>query len=275
LNNFTKRSLSGFVYALLMIAGAAIHPVIFVIIYSVLLFFTQLEFYRLVEKAGSSPRKITGLAMGVLFFLVCFGMVNYLLPAKSYLLFIPALIIIFLFEVFSEKNAILQNSAVTFTGFIYVAIPFSLLNFIVYPGYPVTAEFNPVILTGMLFIIWIYDTTAYLSGTAFGKHKINRRVSPNKSWEGVIGGTIAALLMGILNSLIFRQYEIINWLIISFLSIIFGTLGDLFESGIKRRLKVKDSGTILPGHGGLLDRLDSLLFVIPVVYVWLTLSGNI
>jgi len=258
-----------------MITGAAFHPVLFVLIYGVLLFFTQLEFYKLVEKAGSSPRKITGLSLGIMFFLVCFGMVNNILPVKAYLLFIPALTIIFLVEVFSEKNAILQNSAVTLTGFIYVAVPFSLLNFIIYPGYPATTEFNPVIIIGVLFIIWIYDTTAYLSGTAFGRHKLNKKISPNKSWEGVIGGTIAALAMGILNSVIFKEYEIINWLIISILTVIFGTLGDLFESVIKRRLNVKDSGTTLPGHGGLLDRLDSLLFVIPVVYVWLKFSGNI
>ncbi|MDD4142999.1 MAG: CDP-archaeol synthase [Prolixibacteraceae bacterium] len=275
MNNFTKRLLSGCVYALLMLAGAAFHPVLFVVIYGVLLFFTQFEFYNLVEKAGSSPRKITGLSVGMLLFLVCFGMVNNLLPAKSFLLFIPALTFIFLYEVFSDKNAILQNSAVTFTGFIYVAIPFSLLNFIVYPGYPAIAEYSPSILIGVLFIIWVYDTTAYLSGTAFGKHKINKKISPNKSWEGVIGGTTAALIMGTLNSVIFAEYEIMNWLIISILTVIFGTLGDLFESVIKRRINVKDSGTILPGHGGLLDRLDSLLFVIPVVYVWLIFSGNL
>lgn len=275
MNNFAKRSLTGIVFVILMLAGAAVHPVLFVIIYGALLFLTQLEFYKLVEKSGSSPRKITGLSMGILFFIVCFGMVNNLLPAKSYLLFLPALTYIFLFEAFSEKNAILQNSAVTFTGFIYVAIPFSLLNFIVCPGYPPASKFNPAILLGVLFIIWVYDTTAYLTGTAFGKHKINKKVSPNKSWEGLIGGTIAALLMGTVNSMIFHGYEIVNWLIISILTIIFGTLGDLFESVIKRRLNVKDSGTILPGHGGLLDRLDSLLFVIPVVYVWLIFSGNI
>ncbi len=258
-----------------MIIGAAFHPVLFVIIYGLLLFFTQLEFYKLVEKAGNSPRKITGLSIGILFFLVCFAMVNNIVPAKAYLLFIPALTIIFLVEVFSEKNVRLQNSAVTLTGFIYVAVPFSLLNFIVCPGYPETTEFNPVMIMGVLFIIWIYDTTAYLAGTAFGRHKINKKISPNKSWEGVIGGTMAALVMGTMNSVIFEEYEIINWLIISILTVIFGTLGDLFESVIKRRLNVKDSGTVMPGHGGLLDRLDSLLFVIPVVYVWLIFSGNI
>ncbi len=275
MKDLSRRSVTGVVYVILMLAGAALHPLLFAIIFGSLLFLTQLEFYQLVETAGSSPRKNTGLTLGVLFFTICFGMVNSLLPSKSYLLFIPALIFIFLFEAFSEKSGILQNSAVTFTGFVYVAIPFSLLNFMVHPGYPNFPVFNPKILIGVFFIVWIYDSMAYLVGSKFGKHKIHQKISPKKSWEGLIGGTVFALLMGILNSVVFKNPSVFSWLIIAAIVVVFGTLGDLFESIIKRRLNVKDSGTLLPGHGGLLDRFDSLLFVIPVVYVWLSLSGNL
>lgn len=275
MNNFTKRLLSGLVYILLMLAGATIHPLLFILVFGLLLLLTQFEFYSLIEKTGRSPGKITGLSAGVIFFLISFGIVNNILPPESWLLLIPVFIIILPVEVLSNDGAIIKNSAVTCAGFIYVAIPISLLNFIVYPDYPETAKFNPAILTGILFTIWMYDTVAYLSGSLFGKHKLSKRVSPNKSWEGVIGGTIAALMMGTLNSLIFKEYEIRNWLIISILAVIFGTLGDLFESAIKRKIKVKDSGKILPGHGGLLDRVDSLLFVIPAIYIWLIFSGNI
>jgi len=275
LKDFTRRSVTGVVYVFLMLAGAAIHPLIFAIVFGSLLFLTQLEFYQLVENAGSSPRKNTGLTLGVLFFVICFGMVNSILPTQSYLIFIPALLFIFLFEAFSEKTGILQNSAITFTGFVYVAIPFSLLNFIVFPGYPNYPVFNPQVLTGVFFIVWTYDSMAYMAGSKFGKHKIHKKISPNKSWEGFFGGAVFALLMGVLNSVIFKQPSVLNWLVIAAIVVVFGTLGDLFESIIKRRLNVKDSGTILPGHGGLLDRFDSLLFAIPVIYVWLTLSGNI
>lgn len=275
MKDLSRRSLTGIVYIFLMLAGAAIHPVIFAIIFGALLYLTQLEFYQLVETAGNSPRKTAGLILGVLFFLICFGMVNNILPTKSYLIFIPALIFIFLFEAFSERSGILQNSAVTFTGFVYVAVPFSLLNFMVHPGYPNFPHFNPKVLIGVFFIVWIYDSMAYLFGSKFGKHKIHKKISPNKSWEGFIGGTVFALILGAANSLIFNQLSTVNWLFVALLVVVFGTLGDLFESIIKRRLKVKDSGTMLPGHGGLLDRFDSLLFVIPVVYVWLNLSGNL
>jgi phosphatidate cytidylyltransferase len=275
LKDFRRRATTGLVYVLLMLVGAAVHPLLFAVVFGGFLFFTQLEFYQLVETTGSKPRKNAGLALGVLFFLVFFGMVNGVLPSKTYLIFIPALIFIFLFETFSDKSLILQNSAVTLTGFVYVAIPFSLLNFIVHPGYPYSTTYIPDVLLGVLFTVWIYDSFAYLVGSKFGKHKMLPRISPKKSWEGFAGGMVAALIMGALNSLLFTYVTIADWLVMSVIVVIFSTLGDMFESIIKRRLKVKDSGTILPGHGGLLDRFDSLLFVIPVIYVWLTFSGNI
>ena len=275
MKDLSRRSVTGIVYVCIMLAGVALHPFLFALVFGTLLYLTQFEFYQLVEKAGTSPRKTAGLTLGILFFFICFGMVNNIVPPKSYLLFIPALIFIFLFEAFSERSGILQNSAITFTGFVYVAVPFSLLNFMVYPGYPYYPVFNPKILTGVLIIVWTFDSMAYLFGSKFGKHKIHQKISPNKTWEGFIGGTVVALIAGILYSLIFKQLTILNWESIALIVVVFGTLGDLFESIIKRRLKVKDSGTILPGHGGLLDRFDSLLFVIPVVYVWLNLSGNL
>lgn len=275
MKELSRRSITGVVYVFLMLAGAAFHPVVFAVVFGAFLYLTQMEFYQLVETAGSTPRKTTGITLGILFFVISFGMVNNLLPTKSYLIFIPALIFIFLFEAFSERSGILQNSAVTFTGFVYVAIPFSLLNFIVHPGYPNYPVFNPQVLIGVFFIVWVYDSMAYVAGSTFGKRKIHERISPNKTWEGLIVGTLFALFMGFMNSIIFKQPSLVNWFVISAIVVVCGTLGDLFESIIKRRLKVKDSGTILPGHGGLLDRFDSLLFVIPVVYVWLTFSGNL
>src|SRR5690606_22197329 len=152
-------------------------------------------------------------------------------------------------------------------GFVYVALPFGLLHFFVHPGYPNYPVFNSNIHIGVFFIVWIYDSIAYMTGSMFGNLIVIQTISPNKSWQSFIGGAIFALLMGILNSVMFPQPTLAEWLVISVLIIIFGTLGDMFESIIKRRLKVKDSGKMLPGHGGLLDRFDSLLFVIPVVYV--------
>lgn len=275
MNDLVQRTVTGCIFVALLVAGTVIHPVAFAIIFAGMLFLTQFEFYQLVENAGSSPRKYTGLIMGLLLFLTCFGMVRGFIPQNAFLIFIPVLTILFLFETFRDNSREIQNSAVTLTGFVYVAVPFSLLNFIVYPEYPETSEFSPWVLLGVFFIVWVYDSMAYVAGSLFGKHKINEKISPNKTWEGFIAGAIFALVMGVLNAVIFQKPNITNWLIIAAIVVTFGTLGDLFESKIKRKLNVKDSGSVLPGHGGLLDRLDSLLFVIPVIYVWLTFSGNL
>ena len=275
MNNLYKRSITGFIYVLVMLAGVAVHPLLFAITFASLLFFTQREFYNLMKEGLNPARKITGLAMGVMLFAVCFGIAYGLIPVKSYLIFIPALIFIFLFDIFKNNSKLVQSSAITYTGFIYVAVPFSLMNFIVFPEFPDNSIFYPWILIGILFIIWVYDSMAYLAGSLFGRHKMHERISPQKTWEGLITGTVFALIMGLLNTVIFSFNSIYQWIIIAIIVVIFGTLGDMFESKIKRKLKIKDSGKVLPGHGGLLDRLDSLLFIIPVVYVWLTLSGNI
>lgn len=275
MNDLVKRTVTGCLYVAFMIAGTAIHPLVFAVIFAVLLFLTQLEFYQLVERAGSSPRKTPGLILGLSLFATCFLMVYGVIPSNSFLIFIPVLTILFLFEIFRDNSRDVQPSAITLTGFVYVAVPFSLMNFIVYPEYPLHSGFFPWILMGVFFVVWIYDSMAYIAGSMFGKHKIHKKISPQKSWEGLLAGAVFAVVMGILNAVIFQSPSLTDWLIIAAIVVIFGTLGDLFESKIKRKLKVKDSGTILPGHGGLLDRLDSLLFIIPVVYVWLTFTGNL
>ncbi|MBK6281354.1 MAG: phosphatidate cytidylyltransferase [Draconibacterium sp.] len=128
---------------------------------------------------------------------------------------------------------------------------------------------------GIFFIIWIYDSMAYVFGSMLGKHKICVRISPKKSWEGLIGGTVFAVITGIVNSLFFDELSLINWVVVALLIVAFGTSGDFFESKLKREAGVKDSGNILPGHGGMLDRFDTMLFAAPVIFVWITLFGNI
>jgi len=181
---------------------------------------------------------------------------------------------VFIAELLRSKNASVKNSALTLFGLIYVALPFSLLNFIVYSGNPGNTAFYPWILVGIFLIIWVYDSMAYVFGSLLGKHKIAVNISPGKSWEGLIGGTVFAVIMGIVNAVLFGKIDMTNWIIIALLVVIFGTLGDFFESKIKRETGIKDSGNILPGHGGLLDRFDSLLFAAPVIFVWLNFIDN-
>lgn len=269
MSDLLKRSLSGIAFIVVLLAATILHPFAFASIFGVILFFTLDEFYKVTEQADVRIKKYPGKIVGVLFFIICFLTANNFISSSYILLFIPFLILILIFEMFSKKGNCLKNSAITITGLIYVALPFSLLNFIVSSGPTGNKTFYPWILVGLFFIIWIYDSMAYVTGSLLGKHKIAAKISPGKSWEGLIGGTIFAVVMGIINAVLFQEIDMLNWIIIAILAVIFGTLGDFFESKLKREIGIKDSGTILPGHGGLLDRFDSLLFAAPVVFVWL------
>ncbi len=276
MSNLGKRSVWGILYVVIMMAGTLIHPLVFAVIFGTLLFFTQYEFYAMVEEAGHKISRLPGTLMGVFYFLVCFGVVTHMLPDVMIFLVIPIVLLIFIIELFRRNHNTLERTGLTVLGFIYIALPFSILNFIVLPKANGTVHiFYPWILAGIYFILWVNDSFAYLIGTSFGRHKMWPRISPAKSWEGLIGGGVFAIVMGILNSVMFQALSMFSWIVIAVLTVAFGTLGDLFESKLKREIGAKDSGRILPGHGGFLDRLDSLLFAIPAVFLWLKFLGNL
>jgi phosphatidate cytidylyltransferase len=135
-----------------------------------------------------------------------------------------------------------------------------------------TDTYSYQIILGFFILLWTNDTGAYLSGKYFGKHKLFERISPKKTWEGSIGGGILTLAFAYVLSIYFTNLNITNWLIIGVLIAVFGGLGDLVESMLKRSLGIKDSGKLLPGHGGILDRFDGLLLSVPFVYGYLQLS---
>jgi phosphatidate cytidylyltransferase len=126
-------------------------------------------------------------------------------------------------------------------------------------------------MLGFLLILWLNDTGAYLIGSWIGKHKLFERISPKKTWEGSMGGAFMALLTSWGMALLVKGIPLWQWISIGLIIVIFGTLGDLVESMLKRSLGIKDSGTILPGHGGILDRFDALLLAVPFVFVFLAI----
>lgn len=276
MSNLLKRSIWGVLYVVIMMGGILLHPIAFAVVFGTLLFFTQYEFYAMVEEAGHKIYRLPGTLLGLLFFLVCFGLSIGFLPRPFEFIFIPILLTLFIIELFRSNKLTLQNSGITVLGFVYIATPFGLMNFVVHTsatGH--STVYYPWILAGVFFILWVNDSFAYMIGTALGKHKLCPKISPAKSWEGLIGGGVFAIIMGIVNAVLFQQISMFSWIVIAILTVSFGTLGDLFESKIKREIGAKDSGNILPGHGGFLDRLDSLLFVIPAVFLWLIFSGNL
>ncbi len=185
-------------------------------------------------------------------------------------------LIIFLFtillfsQVFTKKARVPANLFHSVFGLIYIGFPMFLM--------PLIANFedgnNPWILASVFMLIWTSDTFAYLVGKRFGKHKLYERISPNKTIEGFIGAALFTLLAAVMLHYFIGGLSLPGWLGLSAIVIIFGTAGDLFESALKRSFNLKDSGNFMPGHGGILDRIDSLLMTLPVVYFYLRLLEN-
>lgn len=165
-----------------------------------------------------------------------------------------------------------MNIAYTLLGIFYVTIPFAMLYHLgFYKNHEFGQEYSYQLILGFFFILWMNDTGAYLAGKYLGKHKLFERISPNKTWEGSLGGGIFSIGLAIIIAQYFTHINLTDWIIISLIIVIFGGIGDLVESMLKRSLNIKDSGKLLPGHGGILDRFDGLLISSPFVYCYLQL----
>jgi phosphatidate cytidylyltransferase len=151
---------------------------------------------------------------------------------------------------------------------VYCAAPFSLLNFIALGS---ELSFTPWFVLALFVFVWINDSGAFLVGTQIGKHRLLERISPKKSWEGFVGGLLFTLASSLVFAHFFSEISLYIWLGLSATIVVFATLGDLTESLLKRTLGVKDSGKLLPGHGGMLDRFDSIIMAIPALYIYLKL----
>jgi phosphatidate cytidylyltransferase len=174
------------------------------------------------------------------------------------------LVIIFMLLRITSHSFIIDFKKII-SSLLYILLPLSLSLYLVRYNKP---DYRPDILLIILIFIWIYDSLAYLTGVLFGKHKILPSVSPKKTWEGFAGGLIFTIIAAWLVALNNSVYSTSQWITISLIIVIAGTSGDFFESFLKRKAGVKDSGKCLPGHGGILDRFDSYLFIIPVVFIY-------
>jgi phosphatidate cytidylyltransferase len=235
-------------------------------IFLVISIITQWEFYKLAKLDDKFPLKTWGTIIGQSFFLLSFLIEAHLLPLKYFLLVFPMLAGVFMIKLYKKNDEKpFTNVAYTFLGIIYVAIPFSLLNVLAFANDVYSYE----IIMGMILIIWASDTGAYFAGITLGKKKLFERVSPKKTWEGSLGGGVVALLMATLLARYFHDLTLIQWYFATFIIVIAGIYGDLVESLFKRGIEIKDSGSLIPGHGGFLDRFDSLLLAVPFIVVFI------
>jgi len=270
LKTFITRTITAIFFAIVILGSIYASVYSFGILFLAIVIATQIEFYKLSGKTGLSPQIITGVLTGIVIFFSSFIDAGKLIEYNFFIYIVPAFILIIITELYRKKEKPIENIALTIFGVIYIAVPLSLLNYFVFiPINP--SEYNPNTLFGFIFILWIYDSAAYIGGSSFGKHTMFKRISPKKSWEGTIFGFVISCIAGLFMTRLFPDLNSFEWLIVAIITVITGNFGDLFESLFKRKIGIKDSGNILPGHGGILDRFDSLLFAAPAVYFFLKL----
>ncbi len=280
MNNFFRRTLTGAWIVLFVLGGFWIHPFTFLITGLILLVGTQYEYYCIVRKAGMNPRITAGLVTGISVYAISALVSSALIPARSYLLVIPLFTGIMILELYRSQEKPFDSLAHTFFPLLYTALPFSLFPFSAFAHQGLNTLlshgntiFSPGIIIGFFLLIWANDTGAYLAGISFGRHRLMERISPKKTWEGFFGGMIIAAIAAWLLARWLGVVSTAGWLFISVIISAAGTYGDLIESMLKRSAGVKDSGNILPGHGGFLDRFDSTIISFPLVYLFISLFG--
>lgn len=276
--NLITRTITGVLYVAIMICGF-LDPRAMIFLFALITGLAIWEYTGLVNERGNVTvnRFITTIA-GVYLFLAVAGWRNGMV--NNFVVFIPYLLtIVYLFisELYLKNKDAINDWAYAMLSQMYIALPLSMINIVAFENNPMDGmvHFDTLLPLSIFIFLWINDTGAYCSGSLFGKHKLFPRISPGKTWEGSIGGGILVLISaGVIGYFAHKgnsQYglNIIQWMGLGLVVVFFGTWGDLVESLFKRTLAIKDSGNILPGHGGILDRFDSSFMAIPAAVIYL------
>lgn len=267
------RSQTALIFVAVMVGGIWYNLYSYASLMGVIILFSLYEYFKIISYTREANKVsvlymplgvLTGLATFTASLLVLRGM------ATSVIYTIPTclLFLFFALEIFSESQRPLANIAQNITGIIYVSIPFAILNYVAVGE----DTYEPRIVLGILFLVWIGDAGAYVFGSLFGKHKFLERISPNKTIEGFLGGAVGCLIVAYLISLVFPNVlQLRDWLVLSLICWVFAAVGDLIESMFKRSVSIKDTGTFFPGHGGFLDRFDAFIFAVPFAAAYILL----
>lgn len=267
LSNLQQRVLTGVLGGVIFIGGIWFSDWTFGFIFLSLTVLGMLEFYKLLTNKGFQPNHNLGVLLGGGLFVLVF-LIHKKNIDGSYLYLLPPIIILTLVaELYRKKEQPFTNIALTLVAVLYIAAPFSMLILL---GF-IYEQYSWHIILGTIFLIWAADTGGYIFGRTFGRTKLFERISPGKTWEGWLGGTLLCLGVAYVLSLYLQDLDVTHWIGVGMIVSVFGVLGDLVESMLKRSLQVKDSGRLLPGHGGILDRFDSLLMVVPFIVAYLKL----
>lgn len=277
--NLIIRAITGAVFVAIMVVGISFRPDVMILLFAAITGLTIWEFTGLVNQSENvAVNRFISTAAGIYFFLAVAGYCSGLTPSAAFVPYLLTVVYLLVSELYLKQTNPINNWAYTMLSQMYIALPFSMINVLAFRSTPDgNVTFEWLLPLSLFIFLWTNDTGAYCSGSLLGRHKLFPRISPGKSWEGSIGGAvfvmIAAAITYFLNvgqtDGLVAGMPLWQWLGLGLVVVVFGTWGDLVESLFKRTLGIKDSGNILPGHGGMLDRFDSSLMAIPAAVVYL------
>lgn len=270
MKNFIQRAITGIIFVAVLIGCIIGSPFSFGILFAIISGMATYEFCNLVNKLEDVDINRNICTLGSVFLFFCFF--YYGINPTDTGIFIPYLILLvylMISELYLKKSNPIHNWAYSILSQVYVGLPFALLNVLAFQSIEATSYYQFILPLSIFIFIWINDTGAYCTGMLFGKHRLFERISPKKSWEGSIGGAIFCIAAAFALAHWVPVMNTMEWIGMALTVVIFGTWGDLTESLMKRHLDIKDSGNILPGHGGMLDRFDSAIMAIPATVVYL------
>lgn len=271
MKDLVKRTLTGAVYVISVIVATCINKYVAAAYFGIIVLLGLKEFLQIAISKGIHQNKVMVYLSSVLIYASVVAYAWNAQPYASILMFSGLLSVLgmLISTLYLKNETPFTSLAYSFTSILYITLPLALSNMI----YAMQANTNYNLLLSIFIFAWCNDTFAYLVGCKFGKKRLFERHSPKKSWEGFFGGLSATIIAAVVMYLIYGNGLLI-WLVIAIVTSVVGTLGDLVESMFKRQMGVKDSGNILPGHGGILDRFDILLLVLPAVWICLSLLGQ-
>ncbi len=274
--NLIQRLITGTLFVGVLVFAIWWHAWSYAALFLIITVLGLLEFYRLIRLTGASPQVFTGVAAAVALYAGVYGLYEFTYELQLALpLALLLMFVIFIVELFRGSATPFQNIGTTILGVIYVALPFAFWHTAAFDMLDnintgkLETYYNYRYMLGFFIILWTSDSLAYVCGRLFGKHKLYERISPKKTWEGFIGGVLFTIAASWLVGEYIGGLKHVHWMVIGGIVAITGTLGDLVESMFKRSIGVKDSGTLLPGHGGILDRFDAVLISSPFVVMYI------
>ena len=263
-------------FVAIMVTGICFNAEAMTLLFTLITGMTLWEFCGLVNDDGrASVNRFITTAAGVYLYLAFAGFCSGITPSAVFIPYLLTIIYLFISELYLKQENPINNWAYTMLAQMYIALPFSMINVLAFQADPATGEvgYQWMIPMAIFVFLWTNDTGAYCTGSLIGKHKLFPSISPGKTWEGSAGGAVLVVIVAIIISLLTASVEgtggYAYWIGMGLVVVVFGTWGDLVESLFKRKLGIKDSGNILPGHGGMLDRFDSSLMALPAVVIYL------